>query len=85
MIQNPQESSNLFATITTKLDGQDIPAINVSTALNSNLGSFTVSVGILNQDVCKTNAADVQQQLNDYIANTIKTKMAELNYPIVLT
>lgn len=85
MIVNPQENSSLLATITTKVGDEDVPAISVSTSLNASLTGFMLNVNVINLDVLKTNASDVQQQFNDYIANTIKTKMLSMGYPIVLT
>lgn len=84
-IKNEQENSTLIATITTVVNGQDTPALGVNVGLNSSLTGFNANVNILNLDVCKTNAADVQQQLNDYIANTVKTKLTAIGYPVVLT
>lgn len=83
-IKNEQESSTLSATITTSINGQDTPALGVNVGLNSNLTSFNVNINILSLDVCKTNATDVQQQLNDYISNTVKTKLTAMGYPIVV-
>lgn len=83
-IKNEQENSTLSATITTQINGQDTPALGVSVGLNSNLTGFNVNANILNLDACKSNTADVQQQLNDYIANTVKTKLTAMGYPIVL-
>lgn len=85
MIQNPQESNSLFATITTTVDGSEAPVLNISTSLNSNLTGFTINAVILNQDICKNKAADIQDQLNSYISTTIKSKMLSMGYPIVLT
>lgn len=84
-LKNEQENSTLSATITTQINGQDTPALSASVGLNSNLAGFNVNVVILNLDACKANAADVQQQLNDFIANQIKSKMTTMGYPIVLT
>ena len=82
-IKNEQENSTLSATITTQINGQEIPALGVNVGLNSNLTGFNVNINILSLDVCKN--TDVQTQLNDYISNTIKSKMTAMGYPIVLT
>lgn len=83
-VKNEQENSTLSATITTQINGQDTPALGVSVGLNSNLTGFNVNATILSLDACKNNTTDVQQQLNDYISNTIKSKMTAMGYPIVL-
>lgn len=85
MLQNEQVSSTLNVTITTTYKGQDIPALNINASLNSSLNSFGLNINIVNLEACKSNPTDVQQQLNDYITNTIKSKMTEAGYPIVLT
>lgn len=83
-IKNEQENSTLSATITTQINGQEIPALGINLGLNSNLTGFNVNVNILSLDACKANTADVQKQLNDYIANTVKTKLTTMGYPVVL-
>jgi len=85
MVTNIQESSNLNATITSKVDGVDTPILTVSANLNGSLTSFMFNVNMINLDACKTNSTDVQSQLNDFIANQLKTKMTTMGYPIVLT
>lgn len=82
-IKNEQENSTISATITTSINGQDTPALGVNVGLNSNLTGFNVNVNILSLDACKN--SDVQTQLNDYIANTVKTKLTTMGYPVVLT
>lgn len=85
MAISAQESNTLTATITTQVNGQDIPVLNVSANLNSGLTGFMFNVNIVNTDVAKTKAEDVQSQLNDYISNTVKTKMTAMGYPVILT
>lgn len=84
-LKNEQMNSNMNVTITTTYNGQEVPAVSLNTNLNSSLITFGLNINIINLDACKTNAADVQKQLNDYISSTIKSKMTETGYPIVLT
>lgn len=84
MAISAQENNTLTATITTQVNGQDIPVLNVSANLNSGLTGFMFNVNIVNTQVAKSNATDVQTQLDNYIADTLKSKMIDMGYPIIL-
>lgn len=84
-VKNQQESSTVSATITSQVNGVDTPVLAVNANLNSGLTNFMLNINIINADVAKSNATDVQQQLSDYISNTIKSKMTEAGYPVTLT
>lgn len=85
MVKNEQENSTISAIITTQINGQDTPALGINLGLNSTLTGFNLNVNILNLDACKSNVDDVQKQLNEYITNTVKTKLTTMGYPVVLT
>lgn len=84
-IKDEQESSTLSVTITSQVNGIDTPVLTVNANLNSSLTNFMLNINIINSDVAKQNAPDVQQQLNDYISNQVKSKMTAMGYPVVLT
>lgn len=76
------ESTNFGASITEKdSNGTDTQVAYLSANLNGSNQSLSINVNIINKDLMSANAADVQIQYNDFIAE-VKSRAKELGFTI---
>lgn len=76
---NINENTNIYGNITI-MDGEvEKQIMNMNTNLSKEGINFNISFNIVNKEAVTANKADVQTQIDSFVAN-VRTKMTELGY-----